>query len=245
MRLVDKIILVTGANGLLGKAIVSKVKAEGGTCLSADISMKTDLPSGQINCDITDPDSVSEMIHLTSGISGRIDGLVNCAYPRTKDWGNKFEDIRLESWRQNMDMQLNSVFVLCQAVLEMMKPQGKGSVINLSSIYGIVGPDFSVYEGTSLTMPAAYAAVKGGVINFTRYLASYYGHSNLRVNCVSPGGIFDQQPASFVKNYEQKVPMHRMGTPEDIAGPVCFLLSDESSYITGHNLVVDGGWTAI
>jgi NAD(P)-dependent dehydrogenase (short-subunit alcohol dehydrogenase family) len=245
MRLADKTILVTGANGLLGRAIAAQIRAEGGTCLAADINMDNDLSEGRISCDITDPASVREMIQSALTISGRIDGFVNCAYPRTKDWGNKFEDIQLDSWRQNMDMQLNSVFVLCQAVLEQMKPQGRGSVVNLSSIYGIVGPDFSVYEGTSLTMPAAYAAVKGGVINFTRYLASYYGASNLRVNCVSPGGIFDQQPASFVKNYEQKVPMHRMGKPEDIAGPVCFLLSDESSYITGHNLVVDGGWTAI
>jgi NAD(P)-dependent dehydrogenase (short-subunit alcohol dehydrogenase family) len=142
-------------------------------------------------------------------------------------------------------MQLNSVFLLCQQVLEKMKLQRSGSFINVASIYGMVGPDFSVYEGTALTMPAAYAAIKGGVINFTKYLASYYGPYNVRVNVVSPGGIFDNQPSTFVKNYENKVPLKRMGTPEDIAGSISFLLSDKAAYITGHNLVVDGGWTTI
>jgi NAD(P)-dependent dehydrogenase (short-subunit alcohol dehydrogenase family) len=117
--------------------------------------------------------------------------------------------------------------------------------VNISSIYGSVGPDFTVYDGTEMTMPAAYAAIKGGVVNLTRYLAAYYGPYGVRINCVSPGGIFDQQPQSFVSAYEKKVPMRRMGIPEDIAAPVAFLLSDEAAYITGHNLMVDGGWTAI
>jgi NAD(P)-dependent dehydrogenase (short-subunit alcohol dehydrogenase family) len=94
-------------------------------------------------------------------------------------------------------------------------------------------------------MPAAYSAIKGGVINFTRYLSSYYGKNNIRVNCVSPGGIYNSQPVEFVKNYEKKVPMQRMGKPEDISPAVSFLLSDDSSYITGQNLIIDGGWTSI
>jgi NAD(P)-dependent dehydrogenase (short-subunit alcohol dehydrogenase family) len=245
MRLKDKIIFVSGANGLLGREIVQRIKEEEGMCISADINLETDIEAATIQCDITDEVSVKQAIDTVCQEYGRIDGVVNTAYPRTKDWGNKFELIEVESWRKNIDMQLNSVFLLSRAALEKMKDQRKGVVINLSSIYGIVGPDFSVYEGTSLTMPAAYAAIKGGIINFTKYLASYYGPHNLRVNCVSPGGIFDQQPERFVQNYEQKVPMRRMGLPADIAGPVCFLLSDESSYITGHNLVVDGGWTII
>ena len=120
-----------------------------------------------------------------------------------------------------------------------------GSIINIGSIYGVVGPDFNVYENTELTMPAAYSAIKGGVINFTRYLASYYGKDNIRVNCVSPGGIFNNQTTEFVKNYEYKVPMKRMGNPEDISPAVSFLLSDDSTYITGQNLTIDGGWIAI
>jgi NAD(P)-dependent dehydrogenase (short-subunit alcohol dehydrogenase family) len=120
-----------------------------------------------------------------------------------------------------------------------------GSVVNIGSIYGSVGPDFNVYNNMELTMPAAYSAIKGGVVNFTRYLSSYYGKCNVRVNCVSPGGIFNNQPIEFVKNYENRVPMKRMGIPDDISPAVSFLLSDESTYITGQNLIIDGGWTSI
>ena len=126
-----------------------------------------------------------------------------------------------------------------------MKIQGSGSLINMSSIYGLIGPDFTIYDGTEMTMPAAYSAIKGGIVNFTRYLASYYGPYGIRLNCVSPGGIFDNQKEIFVKQYEQKVPMRRMGIPEDIPPSVAFLLSDDAGYITGQNLMVDGGWTAI
>ena len=222
MRLKDKIILVTGASGLLGKAIVKQIKEEGATCLSADINLTTNISAGDIQCDITDEASVKSAIDAIYERHGRLDGLVNTAYPRTKDWGNKFEQIELESWKKNIDMQLNSVFILCRQALERMKGAAVGTVINLSSIYGLVGPDFSVYENTSLTMPAAYAAIKGGINNFTRYLASYYGPFNIRINCVSPGGIFDNQNPVFVQNYEKKVPMRRMGKAEDIAGP-CLL----------------------
>lgn len=126
-----------------------------------------------------------------------------------------------------------------------MTKQKYGSIINIASIYGVIGPDFTVYDGTNMTMPAAYAAIKGGLINLTRYMASYFGPHNVRVNTVSPGGIFDKQNSTFVSNYEKKVPLRRMGAPEDIAPSVSFLLSDESKYITGQNLIIDGGWTAI
>jgi len=245
MLLKNKVIVVTGATGLLGKAIVADIAEQGGTAVCADISIESDIKQGLVNCDVTDSESVTRAFDLVYKTFGRIDGLVNSAYPRTKDWGNKFEDIKIESWQKNVDMQLNSIFTLCQQAVPFMKEQQSGSIINVASIYGIVGPDFLVYEGTQLTMPAAYSAIKGGMINFTRYLASYLGPWNVRVNCVSPGGIFDHQPDPFVKNYERKVPMKRMGKPEDISGPVSFLLSDKAAYITGHNLVVDGGWTII
>jgi NAD(P)-dependent dehydrogenase (short-subunit alcohol dehydrogenase family) len=115
----------------------------------------------------------------------------------------------------------------------------------MASIYGVVGADFSVYDGTTMTMPAAYSAIKGALVNFSRYVASYLGPNQVRVNTVSPGGIFDNQNEIFVSNYCKKVPMRRLGTPEDIAPTVAFLLSDDSQYITGQNLIVDGGWTAI
>jgi NAD(P)-dependent dehydrogenase (short-subunit alcohol dehydrogenase family) len=126
-----------------------------------------------------------------------------------------------------------------------MKEQKKGSIVNISSIYGVVGPDFGVYEGTEMTLPAAYSAIKGGIINFSRYLAAYLGPNGVRVNCISPGGIFDNQNPVFVENYNKKVPMKRMGLPIDISPAVTFLLSEEASYITGQNIAIDGGWTCI
>ena len=159
--------------------------------------------------------------------------------------GDTLEDVKPESLRKNIDWQLNSHIILSQIVMEIMKKHGSGSVVNIASTYGVVGNDFTVYEGTQMKSPAAYSAIKGWIINFTRYLASYYGKHNVRVNCVSPGGIFDHQPEPFISAYEKKVPMKRMGKPDDIAPAVSFLLSDEAKYITGHNLIVDGGWTAI
>ena len=126
-----------------------------------------------------------------------------------------------------------------------MIKQKNGSIINISSIYGSLAPDFTIYKGTNMTMPAAYSAIKGGINNFTKYLASYYGSKGIRVNSISPGGILDNQDKTFVRHYEEKVPLQRMGKPEDIAPSVSFLLSDDASYITGHNLLIDGGWSII
>lgn len=241
----DKIIIITGGSGLIGKELVADIKRKGGIAINADIGVETNLSSGTIQMDITNDQSIQTGINLIVAEFGRIDGLVNNAYPRTKDWGTKFEDIDPQSWRTNIDMQLNSYFVCCQKVLQVMTVQNYGSIVNIASIYGVVGNDFTLYEEYGGTSPAAYSAIKGGLINFTRYLASYYGKKGIRVNCISPGGIFDNQHPSFVERYEAKVPMGRLGNPDDIAPAVSFLLSNEAKYITGQNLIVDGGWTCI
>jgi len=170
----DKVIVVTGGNGLLGKEIISSLRNRQAIAISADIKFDHQLEDDFI-LDITNVDSVKSVVANIVKKYGRIDGWVNNAYPRTRDWGKKLEDIPFESW----------------------------------------------------------------------YLASYYGHCNVRVNIVSPGGIFDSQPDAFVNKYNKKVPLKRMGQPNDIIGPIHFLLSDDSSYITGHNLVVDGGLTIV
>mgnify|MGYP000570870335 FL=1 len=145
---------------------------------------------------------------------------------------------------KNVDLQLNSTFLCCQLVLEIMKKQKSGSIVNMASIYGVVGPDFSIYNGTTMTMPAAYSAIKGGVVNFTRYLACYFGPHSIRINSVSPGGVFNNQESVFVENYVKNVPLRRMALPNDISPAVAFLLSDNSSYLTGQNIIIDGGWTS-
>lgn len=245
MRLKDKVIILTGGRGLIGRALIEKIRNEGAMCVNVDLATDTNEALTEVKCDVTDPLSIERTINDIIERFGRIDGLVNNAYPRTPDWGNRFEDVTYESWVKNMDMQLNSTFVFCKCVLAHMKSRSSGTIVNIASMYGVVAPDFTVYDGTSLTSPVAYSAIKGGLIHFTKYLASYFGPHGIRANSVSPGGVFDSQHPVFVSNYERKVPLRRMAVPADMAGPVAFLLSDEASYITGQNLIVDGGWTIV
>ena len=247
----DKIAVVTGGTGLIGKSVSLGLTKVGARVYIADIDEKNSLKIEKqnnkiksIKLDITDIKSIKNCIKTVLQKEKKIDIWVNCAYPRTKDWSEKLEKIKPESWKKNVDMHLNGYFLCCQQAAEQMKKQKRGSIINFSSIYGIIAPDFSIYKGTDKTMPAAYSAIKGGIITFTKYLATYYARNGIRVNAIAPGGIFDNQPKSFVRKYSEKTPIGRMGKPEEIAGPVIFLASDAASYITGHVLVVDGGWTA-
>lgn len=243
----DKVIILTGAGGLIGRESLKHLVENGAKVIAVDLkSYDCDAVLFQTN-DIIQPEEIDQLLKTVMDRFGRIDGLVNLAYPRTEDWGNKFEDVSYESWGKNVEMQLNSVFYICQKTIEIMKKQNSGSIVNVASIYGVVGNDFTLYEEYGGTSPAAYSAIKGGVINFSRYLASYNGKYKIRVNCVSPGGVLDEknQNPSFIKKYSDKSPLKRLGNPEEMAPAISFLLSDDASFITGHNLMVDGGWTAI
>jgi len=244
-NLINKVIIVTGGSGLLGKSIIENLEIEGAIVINAEININDDLENNIICCDVTEESSVNRTLKIIFNKYGKIDGFVNNAYPRTDDWGAKFEEIKFESWRRNIDMQLNSVFITTKGVIEIMKEQGFGSIINIASIYGVLAPDFSIYEGTTMTMPAAYSAIKGGVISYSKYLASYYGKYGIRVNCVSPGGIYNNQPQDFVNNYTKKVPLSRMGNPSDISPVISFLISEKANYITGQNIIIDGGFSII
>lgn len=244
----DKIAIVAGGAGLIGREIVKALREFGATVYIADIKKeKTEGESAEIRyvyLDISSEDSIREAVATVTQNSGRIDILVNSAYPRTGDWNEKFEQVSFDSWKKNVDTHLGGYFLCCQKVAEVMKRQGGGVIINLASIYGSVAPDFSIYEGTEMTMPVAYSMIKGGIIALTRYIATYYGRYNVRANSISPGGIFDNQPHSFIEKYSRKNPLVRMGNPSEVVGAAIYLASGASSYVTGHNLIVDGGWTA-
>lgn len=237
-KLEGKNIVVTGSQGLLGKAIGEAIVKNGGNLIEADIN----LSDGQ-SLDISDSKSITTFIASVVDKYGKIHGWVNCAYPRTSDWGNKLSIVNRESLVKNLDMHLAGYMECGKLIGAVMAEQGEGSIVDISSIYGFKAPDFSLYEGTDMTMPAAYSAIKAGIINYSKYLSSYFGPKGVRANVVSPGGIFDNQNVEFVSRYEQKTPLRRLGSPQDIAPSVVFLLSDEAAYITGHNLVIDGGWS--
>ena len=252
----DNIAVITGGAGLIGEQLCIACGQAGATVIIAENNIelgkrleeklnKESIKAECVHMDITSAESLDNSIEYILEKYKKIDIWINNAYPRTSDWGNKFEDIKFDSWRKNVDMHLNGYFICIQKIVEVMKNQMSGSIINFASIYGVVGPTFSIYEGTNMTMPAAYSAIKGGIINFTKYMAAYVGKYNIRVNAICPGGIFDGQDKAFVQKYNEHTPLNRMGLPEEIAGPVVFLASDAASFITGHILMVDGGWTAI
>ena len=246
----DRIVIVTGGCGLIGREIVRELAVAGAKVVNADISLETDPEAGHFHLDLSDNASIDALVAFTLERYGRIDALINSAYPHTKDWSDYFfEDEPFEHFKKNVELQLDSVFYLDQQVARVMMRQKAGSIVNFGSIYGIVGNDFTIYEEYGGTSTGAYCAIKGGIIHFTRYLASSLGKWNVRVNCVSPGGVFDkdspEQNQIFLRNYTHKCPMKRMAEPEDIAPVALFLISDMARYVTGQNIAADGGWTCI
>lgn len=242
----DKNIIITGGTGLIGKSILKQIIDWNGIAINLDINPSEIERVIDLNCNISIQQEFDDILKGIISRYKRIDGLINCAYPKSNDWGmHSFEELPITSWKENVDLQLNSYFYTCQQVLKHMKNNRNGSIVNLASIYGSLGNDFTLYKGLDINPPAAYSAIKGGIINFTRYLASYYGKFNITVNCVSPGGIYDDQNPVFVKRYEKHVPARRMGKPDDIAPIVAFLLTKNAKYINGQNILVDGGWSII
>lgn len=252
-RLDGKKAVVVGGGGLIGRPTTACLAEAGAAVVCVDVDhQKCDRSQtgvnklDHVNVDISDVGKIQEIVGDVVKGAGGVDVWVNAAYPRTADWGKANSEFSVESWRRNIDLQLNATCFMAQAVAEIMQKAGNGgSIINLGSIYGVVGNDFELYKGLEMHPSPIYAAVKGGVVNFGRFLASRYGAYGIRVNTLCPGGVLDSQDATFLERYNARVPLGRMANPEEVATTALFLASEASSYITGAVLMVDGGWTAI
>lgn len=256
-KLDNKLAVVAGGLGLIGKEVSISLAQASAKVLVLDIDtakgkrFEKECIKEKLNVkynffDISDIKNLDKKIDEIFVEEGPVHIWVNVAYPKTKDFGKRIEDVKASCWQENVDIHMNSYCLTTRAIAEVMKKNSiAGSIINFGSIYGVGGPDFEIYAGTDMTNEGTAAAIKGGIINFSRYAASNYGRYGIRINCLCPGGVFNNQNEIFVCNYEKRTPLRRMAKPDEIASATLFLASDAASYITGATFMVDGGWTCI
>jgi NAD(P)-dependent dehydrogenase (short-subunit alcohol dehydrogenase family) len=254
-RLDQKVLVITGAAGILGTAAVARFIEAGARVCALDISNVAleRLGAGhdsllKIPVNVTDAESLRLAHQQLKSHWGNADVLFNNAATKSENFFSPFEEFPLKDWNEVMAVNLTGAMLCCQVFGAPMAARRSGAIVNTLSIYGIVAPDQRIYEGSeymgqSINTPAIYSASKAGLWGLTQYLASYWGPRGVRVNAVTPGGIFSGQNPTFVERYSERVPMHRMGSEAEVVNAMTFLASDASSYINGHNLVVDGGWT--
>ena len=258
MSLENRTALITGANGHIGR-IIALTLAE----LKADLIL-VDRPKSDFkklinetknnfnvniqtyNCDLGEEKDRKELISYFFDKDISLNIIINNAAfvgdSKLDGWVTEFEQQSIETWRKALEVNLTAAFSITQGLTPLLKKNKGASVINIGSTYGVWGPDNKIYEGTTMGNPAAYAASKGGLIQLTRWLATTLASSGIRVNTLSPGGVFRNQPEIFIKKYNARTPLGRMATEDDFRGAIAYLASDLSSYVTGQNLAVDGGW---
>ena len=248
----DKVVIVTGGAGLLGRTFCQAIADNGGIAVVAEYDIAiaeklcTSLENASIvpaQVNITDKNSIKALIATISEKYGRIDALVNSAYPRNKNYGKHFFDVAYSDFCENVGMNLGGYFLTSQQFAAYFETQGYGNIINLASIYGVIAPRFEIYDDTHMTTPVEYAAIKSGLIHLTKYMAKYFKGKNIRVNTISLGGIEDKQPEPFLKAYKEFCLNKGMLNAKDISGTVLYLLSDLSEFVNGQNIVVDDGFT--
>ena len=262
----DSVVVITGGLGQLGRRYTQTLMARGARVAIFDVGVEEtrfppDLLAAReggrmivLEADVTDRESLEAALGSVEGEWGIPDGLINNAALDSPpdapiEENGPFETYPEASWDKVMSVNVKGVFQACQVIGGRMAEAGRGSIINVSSIYGLVSPDQGLYAyrreaGDNFFKPVAYSASKSALFNLTRYLATYWGGKGVRVNTVTFGGVFNDQDENFLKNYNRRVPLGRMARPEDYEGAIVFLLSEASSYMTGSNLVIDGGWTA-
>lgn len=264
-RLENQTAFVMGGLGLIGREVSNAIASAGAKTIVLDLDAKINSTFDSEMIDrnfdlIYRPFDCSNMEQLEKNFSSLIKEFdspkifINCSYPRTKDWGNSsFKRVIINSFRENVDIHMNSYAWLARLAAESMVKAGNGgSIVQLGSIYGVVAQDLNVYEGTDMHENMTYAVIKGGITNLTRQMANYYGQFNIRVNTLCPGGLKghiaggnDSQSPIFVEQYSKKTPLKRLGLAEEVASTALFLSSEAASYITGSTVMVDGGWTNV
>lgn len=260
MRLDGQVALVTGGAGILGRQFCAGFAAAGTQVAVVDLFEDAAREAAEaigpaaagFGCDVSDPASVKVCVEAVVARFGRIDVLANNAATKTADvraFFAPFEDYSLDTWRDVMGVNIDGMFLMAQAVGPHMIAAGRGSVIQTASIYGLVGPDSRIYEGSNylggpINTPAVYSASKAAVVGLTKWLATHWAPHGIRVNALVPGGVGSGQNSVFGEKYSARVPMGRMARAEEMVGPMLFLASDAASYVTGQVLAADGGWTA-
>lgn len=252
----DQIVVITGGAGLIGKEFVKAVVANNGIAIIADINVQIgnsvkeklskELQSDAIDfvtLDITAKESLNATIKYLNEKYGKIDALINNAYPRNKNYGKHFFEVEYADFCENLNLNLGGYFLASQQFALYFQKQGFGNIINISSIYGVIAPKFEVYDNTPMSMPVEYAAIKSALLMLTQYMAKYFKGMNIRVNAISPGGIFDNQPEPFLESYKKQCLNKGMLDKSDLQGTLIYLLSDMSRYVNGQNIIVDDGFS--
>ncbi|HEY6979115.1 MAG TPA: SDR family oxidoreductase [Chitinophagaceae bacterium] len=257
--LTGKIAIITGGAGLLATEHAIGLGLHGAIVILADVNKEkcdeavAKLSSNKISaaskyCDVTSSDSWNKLLHEVVNAFGKVDILINNAgftnQSKSTSFDASFENFPLEDWNAIINVNLTGAFLGCQVIGKQMLQQGKGAIINMASLYGVVSPNHRIYPGTGITQPVAYSVSKHGVIGLTKYLATLWADKGVRVNALTPGGIFNGHQNLFLERFQQLNPIGRMSNKNELQGAVVYLASDASSHVVGHNLVVDGGWTA-
>lgn len=250
-----KTAILTGGTGLVGKAfaeglaefgcrvVICDLNQDRCDNLAQELERKYNIDCLGLQLNVSDKRDIEAVVAKVLGKFEKIDILITCHQNITSKFFEKFEDYSEKDWDDIILVNLKGVFLCCQVVGKQMLKQGFGNIINIASTYGVVSPNQEIYEGTKMGSPAAYSSSKGGVIALTRYLATYWGEKNIRVNAISPHGVYNNHEETFVSNFSKKSPLGRMSQKEEVVNGLIYLASDASKYVTGHNLMIDGGWT--
>ena len=252
MTEIKKTIIVTGGAGRIGSTLAADLVKHDHKVLLGDINnskllkIKKKLNSKNIETfqgDLTTKNNIDRFITFGVKKFKNIHAAVHCSYPTSKKWGARLEDLEEIHLKNDLQNQLGGSIIFSQRIMKYFVKQKKGNLILISSIQGIQAPKFNHYKNLNMTSPIEYSAIKSGIISVTKYLSKYYKNRNIRINCVSPGGIKDNQPKLFIKRYRQSCNSKGLLDGEDISKLILFLLSDKSKYITGQNLIIDDGWS--